>query len=229
MKHLVAYTAVFGKPDVLLEPAYAAWRVPLLCFTDLQFKGHSMWKMVQVNLSHLTPARRNRKVKLFWESLLDGYEYSLYLDSTVELLVDPIQLLPFLEPNSDIAVFRHPERDCLYEEAREVKRLRKAEPWEVDRQVAKYRGEGFPPHAGLFACTVILRRHSKVMRDFCRAWWEEVEAMSARDQVSFPYLVRRYGIKVSTFPGSLLANEFISWRPWERKELGYIQNWEVPK
>jgi hypothetical protein len=225
LKEIYAYTGVFGKPDVLLEPSYSAWGVPLFCFTDLRFRGRSMWQMVHVDLGDLPRAKRNRKVKIWWPPAFKGYRYSLYLDSTVELRVDPRELIQFLDPGSDICVFRHPHRDCLYEEARAVKRLRKAAPRLVDLQVAAYRERGVPPHSGLWACTVILRRHTSFMRDFCRRWWEEVRRFSHRDQISFPVVVQETGAKVSTFPGSLLDNEFLSWRPWERRKEEWKDAW----
>lgn len=227
LREIVAYTAVFGKPDVLFEPCFEAWGVNLFCWTDLRFKEKSMWEMVHADLGDLPPAKRNRKVKIWFPAAWGGYEYSLYLDSTVELLVDPRELIQFLEPGSDICVFRHPDRDCLYEEARAVKRLRKAAPRLVDLQVAAYRERGAPPHSGLWACTVILRRHTSFMRDFCRKWWEEVKRFSHRDQISFPVVVQETGAKVSTFPGSLLDNEFLSWRPWERRKGGFEDVWAV--
>jgi hypothetical protein len=226
LKEIYAYTAVFGRGDVLLEPAFEAWDVPLYCFTDLRFKGKSMWQMVHVDLGNLPRAKRNRKVKIWWPPVFKGCLYSLYLDSTAELLVDPRELIQFLEPGSDICVFGHPERDCLYEEARAVIQFRRADPQLVRRQIVAYREKGIAPHSGLWACTVILRRHTGFMRDFCRRWLEEVMQFSHRDQISFPVVVQETGAKVSTFPGSLLNNEFISWRPWERRDPGYKSLWE---
>ena len=226
LKEICAYTGVFGREDVLLEPCFDAWKVDLFCWTDLDFGGRSMWQMVRVGLPDLEPARRNRQVKIWFPAAWNGYEYSLYVDSTVELLVDPRELIPLLEPGSDICVFRHPHRDCVYEEAREVVRQRKAKAEVVARQVAAYRGRGVIPHSGLWACTVILRRHTPFMREFGRRWWAEVEAFSHRDQISFPVVVAETGAKVSEFPGSLLQNEFISWRPWERGKPGWREKWQ---
>ena len=225
LKLMHVYTAIFGRPDVLLEPFYDAWAVPLRCFTDLTFKGKSVWQMVKLRFDDLPPVRRNRKIKIWCPAMFRGYEYSLYVDSNVEILVDPRELIQFLEPGSDICVFRHPERDCLYEEARVVMRRRLDDPEVVRRQVARYRERGVKPHAGLWACTVILRRHTSFMMDFCAAWWAEVDAFSCRDQISFPYIVGKTGAKVSTFPGSLLNNEFISWRPWERRKGEWKDAW----
>lgn len=222
MKEMLVFTGVFGKGDALHDPALPLLDLDFVCWTDLDFEGKSRWWMIKRNFDDLPPVKRNRRVKIFFQPNFNGYEYSLYLDSTVRLLVDPRQLISFLQPGSDIAVFDHPARDCLYEEAREVIRRGLDDADVVWEQVTRYRGEGILPHAGLWACTVILRRHTPSMQEFCQAWWKEVEAFSCRDQISFPYVVAKSGVKVSTFPGSLLCNDFIDWRPWERSRDGWI-------
>ena len=87
-----------------------------------------MWKIRDTKAGDLSPAKRSRRVKIFWPAVLNRYRYSLFIDSTVELLVDPLRLIGYLEEGSDVCVFPHPDRNCLYEEGRAVVRLRKAWP-----------------------------------------------------------------------------------------------------
>jgi len=219
---ILVFTGVFGKPDALHEPVIPLPDVPLVCWTDMAFQGETAWRMVHVRMDALPPVKRNRKVKIFFPPVFERYEYSLYTDSTVILRVDPRDLISFLDPGSDICVFRHPARDCLYDEAEEVIRRGLDDPDVVRRQVSKYRDEGVEPHAGLWAGTVILRRHTRAMREFSEGWWREVELFSCRDQISFPYVARRLGVKVSIFPGNLLCNDFFEWRPWDRRGKGWV-------
>ena len=212
---MVVFTGVFGRPDVFLEPAVPLDGVEAVCYTDLDFVGDSAYRMIKVNLDSLSPPKRNRRVKIFHEEIFDCFDYSLYLDSNVELLLDPHELIQFLEPGSDIAVFRHPDRVCAYHEGRVCMLAGLVDPLVMREQLTAYRGAGFPPRFGLWACTVILRNHTPRMADFSRRWWHEVANHSHRDQVSFPYVVWQMGTQVSEFPGSLKDNEFISWRPWD--------------
>ncbi|MBC8248989.1 MAG: DUF616 domain-containing protein [Anaerolineales bacterium] len=215
MDNIVVFTGVFGRPDVFLEPRVPLDGVEAICFTDLDFVGESAYRMIKLNLDSLSPPKRNRRVKIWREEIFDCFDYSLYLDSNVELLVDPRELVSFLEPGSDIAVFRHPDRDCAYQEGRVCLQAGLADPRVMRRQLTEYRAEGFPPKFGLWACTVVLRNHTPRMEEFNRRWWSEVERHSHRDQVSFPYVVWETGMQVSEFPGSLRRNELISWRPWD--------------
>ena len=86
-KDIFVYTGVFSRPDVLFEPCYEAWSVPLYCYTDMKFLGKSVWKMRRLVFDGLSGRRQNRKVKICWPVIFRGYDYSLYIDSTVELLV----------------------------------------------------------------------------------------------------------------------------------------------
>ena len=222
MKNMVVYKGVFGKPDVFLEPAAPLDGVEAVCYTDLDFVGESAWRMIHVDLDSLSPPKRNRRVKIYWPEIFNCFDYSLYLDSNVELLVDPHEFIQFLQPGSDIAVFRHPDRVCAYHEGRVCMHAGLAEAMVIRDQLTAYRTAGFPPGFDLWACTVILRNHTPRMADFGRRWWHEVERHSHRDQVSFPYVVWETETQVSEFPGSLRDNELISWRPWD-SDAGWFQ------
>lgn len=211
MHDMVVFTGVFGRPDVLCEPAVPLDGVDLVCYTDLEFTGQSAFRMIELHLDSLSPPKRNRRVKIWWPEIFDCFDYSLYMDSNVELRVDPHELIRFLEPGSDIAVFRHPDRDCPYQEGRVCMRAGMADSTLVRRQLAYYRAAGLWPRSGLWAGTFILRRHTPRMQVFSETWWREVETFSGRDQISFPYVVWLLGTQVSEFPGNLRDNEFMIW------------------
>ena len=222
MTNMVIFTGVFGQTDVFLEPAVPLDDVEAVCYTDLDFVGESTYRMIHVDLDSLSPPKRNRRVKIYWPEIFDCFDYSLYLDSNVELLVHPREFIQFLETGSDIAVFRHPDRICAYHEGRVCMHAGLAEAMVMRDQLTAYRTAGFPPGFGLWACTVVLRNHTPRMRELNRRWWHEVEQHSHRDQVSFPYVVWETETQVSEFPGSLGDNELISWRPWD-SDSGWFQ------
>ena len=56
-------------------------------------------------------------------------------------------------------MFRHPERDCIYQESTIVKEFGYERPAIVDLQMACYRARGYPEHNGLNLGGVIFRRH----------------------------------------------------------------------
>ena len=87
---------------------------------------------------------------------------------------------------------RHPERDCLYAEADVCIRTRRDDPDTIRTQIERYRREAFPEHAGLPHGGLLIRKRG--CEFFNQCWWDEVMAGSCRDQISFPYAVRRSGI-----------------------------------
>jgi hypothetical protein len=107
---------------------------------------------------------------------------------------------------------RHPQRDCIYDELK-ASLLREwvgEVPGDMERQVERYRQEGYPEHNGLVYGGFILRRHNDAeVRAVMEDWWQEICDESSQDQLSFPYVARRHGIDWGIIPGSNLDNEFM--------------------
>jgi hypothetical protein len=122
----------------------------------------------------------------------------MWVDGNVLIKKDPTRLVDELLGDHDIVAVEHPHRDCLYEEAKACTRIGKGDEEKIRAQVLDYRQHGFPDHWGLWHCAMLIRRHAPEVRDFNRMWWEELRRFSGRDQISFPYLVRKSGIDVGT-------------------------------
>jgi hypothetical protein len=108
-----------------------------------------------------------------------------------------------MRPDTDIALFVHPERDCIYDEALFDTAQRKDVKDVIERQLEDYRKGGYPKHGGLFACGIMLRRQTPKVAAFNNAWWSEICTYSARDQWSFAYVARKMGMKLSFFKGGV--------------------------
>ena len=63
------------------------------------------------------------------------------------------------------------------------------------------------------------------MLTFSRLWWELVKALSGRDQMAFAFMVHKFGIKVSSFTGSLMKKELMQLQPRERGKPGHKEEW----
>jgi len=92
----------------------------------------------------------------------------------------------------DLAVMRHPWRDCIYDEAAYSSLLPRYadEAPHILAQSAYYAGIGHPDHFGLIATGFYIRRNGvewvdKLMGD----WWWECITRSHQDQVSLPVLL----------------------------------------
>src|SRR5690606_11150176 len=97
----------------------------------------------------------------------------------------------------DIAVFKHPQRDCLYDEATVCALRRLDDPETIIEQVKTYEDRGFSKHKGLCECGIILRRHTPRVERFNEVWWSEYSRHSRRDQISFMYAADKVGLRVN--------------------------------
>lgn len=144
----------------------------------------------------IDPRRNSRASKILAHKYVST-EYSIYVDGNITLNVSPETLIEKYLGDHDIAVYRHPTRDCIYDEAMECAK-RKLDDLEIIIEQAKaYEDSGYPKHRGLAECGVIIRRHTPDVAQFNEAWWAEYCRYSRRDQISFMYAADKVGIRVN--------------------------------
>lgn len=196
MGDIMIYTAVFGNYDTLRSARY-----PSLCFTDGKLSAVAGWNYKTI-FADKDPKWANRHCKILIHEHLD-VGYSIYHDGNIEMLVAPREAIERWLKDTDIAVFAHPRRNCVYDEAEACIREGKAQAGMVHPQMARYRREGYPEGAGLAACWVLIRRHTPEAKRFNEAWWAEYTRGAKRDQLSFNYVCWKSGIRYATIPGDL--------------------------
>jgi hypothetical protein len=111
-------------------------------------------------------ARRNSRAPKILSHQFCDTEYSIWLDGNLALRIDPLGLVEMWLGDHDFAVFKHPERDCIYEEALNCMAYGADDPALIKRQVRKYANEGYPNNFGLAEANVIVRRHSSEVIEF---------------------------------------------------------------
>lgn len=116
---------------------------------------------------------------------------------------------------SSWAMFRHPDRDCIFEEASASLAMLKYQKMPITDQVNSYRLCGIQPHAGLFACGVIVRKEPlrTKLRQANELWWSENQKWTYQDQLSLPMVLHQQGIGVDPIPGNLWRNDWFDWTP----------------
>jgi hypothetical protein len=142
-------------------------------------------------------ARRNSRAPKILSHQFCDTEYSIWLDGNVALRVDPVRLVEIWLADYDFATFRHPERNCIYEEAANCIEYGADEPDIIKRQVGKYANEGYERNVGLAEANVIIRRHSNHVIEFNNAWWSEYCVHCVRDQLSFMYVAKKTGLRIN--------------------------------
>ena len=173
------YTAIFGQKDTP--------RTDIKCFTG---DGGVM---------------EAKEYKILSHKFIDS-EISVWLDGNIELLVPEELLIEHFLGDADIGLWKHPYRDCLYEEAEKTKDIPK-----VEEQAKYYKSQGFPKNAGLYECGTLVRRNTPRVNEFNEMWWEEIKKWSVRDQISFPYVLSKFpDLKIKVNEGNVREH------PWFR-------------
>lgn len=209
LKRLLVYTAVFGGRDpIRLPPADADF--DFAAFTD-QPAGDPRVVQVQPPVPG-DPRRSSRAIKILLPET--PHRYSLWIDGSVALKTSHLDHLVdrHLSGGTPLAAFRHPSRTCAYQEASVCLSARLDDPGVIRAQAASYRATGMPENTGLAELTVILRDHER-SAEFSRTWWGEVRTRSCRDQISFPFVVWKTGLRWTMFEGSLRENSHFELMP----------------
>ena len=122
---------------------------------------------------------------------------SIYPTGTTE---DYLELLG----DNDLCLFRHPWRDCIYDEIEETLKLGFDLPEVALPMAERFKAEGYPANNGLGETGVLIRRDSPIVRKFFAEVWREIEKGSHRDQLCFNYVLKKFPkLRVKYMPPSV--------------------------
>ncbi|CAL4944586.1 unnamed protein product [Urochloa decumbens] len=159
-----------------------------------------LWRIILVSDLPFSDQRLNGKIpKLISHHLFPMARYSIWVDSKSQFRRDPLGVLEALlwRSNSSLALSEHGARSSLYDEAKAIVKKHKATPEEVEVQLDQYRQDGIPDEKrfngkkALAEASVIVRDHTPSTNLFMCLWFNEVVRFTSRDQLSFPYVLRR--------------------------------------
>ena len=69
----------------------------------------------------MSVVEKTRKIKIFPHYFLKGIDESLYIDANISLEKDPNYLFDkYLDDQNHLAIARHPLRNCLYNESKNL-------------------------------------------------------------------------------------------------------------
>ena len=191
---LVIYTVITGGKDTLNEDMNTTG-ARAVCFTDNPNLTSKKWEIIQIPTLYKDDRRNSRVVKMLPHIYFPEAEYSLYCDGNIICKVPLKRLISEWLSDTDIAVFKHHTRDCLFDEAEECIRLGLDSKDVIEGQILRY--TGFPKRKGLYQCGVILRRHNDKIRRLNERWFAEYMTGCKRDQVSFPYVLEKEGVSIN--------------------------------
>lgn len=167
-------------------------RTDILCF-----KGEGIFN---------NPVMEAKIYKILPHLFLPGFDYWIWIDANIKLKVSIEEAITKFLRDSDMAIFKHPSRGGAYQEAKEI--LHQANNWpssrfnnpylksKIAQQYDFYESVGFPSGFGLWECNFIIRRNTPEVNQLMNAWWAYICRWQWRDQISFPYILWKYGQNV---------------------------------
>ncbi|KAJ7536726.1 hypothetical protein O6H91_12G079800 [Diphasiastrum complanatum] len=218
--HIAVSSCIFGNSDYIRSPDHkklltsSRERVCFVMFVDqksldaMMNEGQvfdesgyvGLWKVVLVKNLPFSDDRRNGKVpKFLTHRLFPSARYSIWIDSKLRLLSDPLLILEhFLwRKRHEYAISNHYDRHCVSEEVQQNKRLNKFNHSVIDEQYAFYQQDGLTkfnisdPNRLLPSYvpegSFIIRAHTPMSNLFSCLWFNEVDRFTPRDQLSFAY------------------------------------------
>ncbi|ERI35027.1 MULTISPECIES: glycosyltransferase domain-containing protein [Alcaligenes] len=185
-----------------------------ICFTDDESLTSDWWTVVALEKGFLDSHRESRRPKLLPHKYLEGYDCSLYIDSSLVFKTDPADIFDVYASQTDFSFFCFPHpRNCIYKEAEAVIAYAYEDEQTVRGQMDAYRLQGYPENNGLITGGMLLRHHHHpVLKELSEEWFEHVLAYSKRDQLSFDFLAFKKQFSYGTFPGVISDNPLVDWQ-----------------
>ena len=191
----VVYTCITAYYDELYNHTYSSPDWDYVCFTDdlsISNENNKHWQLKPLQYIKLNHTKNQRWHKLHPYELFPDYEYSLWMDSNIDILSPSFfkDVYGAIESDERISIAPHPDRDCIYDEMQACLDHKKDTLENMQLQIDLFKKDKFPTHFGLFETNILLRKHNdlavkKIMED----WWWWIENHSKRDQLSLTYVL----------------------------------------
>ncbi|MBJ13389.1 MAG: hypothetical protein CMG62_10010 [Candidatus Marinimicrobia bacterium] len=219
-KNTVIYSALTDSYDNILDPKTLPKNTDYILFTDDPTRINSkIWKTKKINFSYRDPRRLAKIFKILPHYFFPNYKYSIWVDSNIEIINDLNDLIKISFENNDefIAFFHHPDRSCIYDEAKNIINLGYSRKKIVLDQINHYKKLNYPKNNGLIAGRFIIRKHNnKKCIELMKKWWEEIDNYSIRDQLSFNFSCWKKDMNYSTIDLNHFNNSYFAIHPHKK-------------
>jgi GT2 family glycosyltransferase len=200
-KRVAVYTALTGGYEESIIHERLAPEVDYIFFSDAPADDRGFWDIRPIPYKSERAVRRARHVKTNPHAYLSGYDIAVWIDANVIIRGDILKYVQLAIDDPDTPIFgiAHPHRNCIYEEAKAVVAAKKDDAGIVERQIARYRSEGYPTRQGLIETNLlVVNLTHPLSRRIFDEWWQEIDLGSHRDQLSLNFVL--WKVKASWKP-----------------------------
>ncbi len=194
---IAIYTCITGNYDSILQPLYVEDGCDYYLITDNVPRDLGSYKWIDVSEAvpqiDMPPKDKNRYCKLHPFELFSGYEYSIYLDGSIQI-INGIAKYIGKTGNVGLGMHRHRKSKDIYTEGIFLSWLGAVDKQKLIADMERYVDEGFPKDFGQFECGMIVTDlHNSKAHDIYLKWYEEYLKSSRRDQQSLVYVLWKMG------------------------------------
>lgn len=184
------------------------------CITDSEEHDFGIWSPIVIDRNYRDSRRTSRIFKTMPHLLFGNAAITIYVDASIRISGDMSDFSKKQLGPRGISLFRHPSRDCIYQEAAACISRGKDVPAVIESQIARYRQLGYPEKNGLIAGSIILRHGRNPLAErLGRLWMEEIGSSSLRDQISFNYVSWTNGIDFDFIDLDIQDNKYFELLP----------------
>lgn len=207
---IAVMTANLGNFDKRVDYVEQSLPYDFYRFTDENFPPRS---------NSMTPRLQARIVKMFGWQMVPSHDYYIWVDASC-ILSHPDSVEWFVEQcrNVDMAVFKHPHRSTIQEEADYIKaRLEKKCRYLTprykneltDEQLAVIKSDKGFSDQNLFASTAFVYRNNSKVQNVMFHWWHHTSRYHSIDQLSLPYVLFRQRCTVRVIPDNYEKSPYL--------------------
>lgn len=187
----VVYMSITGGYDEIPEPLEMDKSLDYVLLTDSRPKNYSgSWDVRIIDNPHSFSAPLlSRYNKMHPFEIFPDYDWSIYVDGSIQIKRELSSFIRQYQKDNSMICFAHHCWSTIDQEANAIVENNKATSEELDKQISKYRSDGFKNESFITETGFLVRSHhdpllKKVMDD----WWTELLTYDHhRDQMSFCY------------------------------------------
>ncbi|MBQ8940056.1 MAG: DUF616 domain-containing protein [Paludibacteraceae bacterium] len=213
-ERIAIYTVMTGDYDDIKTPLYESVNCDYFLFTNnaniVEVKG---WKVIHIKES-IGNLLLSRKVKMLPHMYLPTeYEVSVYVDASVLIWGNIVELTHYLNKDISFAVTKHSVRNKVIDELNvcyEYNIINKQAYNQALKRYDEFTKEGFKDDMGLAECGILIRRHSdRDLQKLMEMWWYEFQNGCGRDQIYLMPVIHKMKFKsYRLIDGFVFSNQF---------------------
>jgi len=205
MNKIAYLTANIGQYDDVHEYNFKDKDIDYFYFTDGE-KVPRGFKLIQVKDNWFPEGMLNvQKARLIkanpWKHIpnVEQYDYIVWTDSCFKQEKSIHPIINLMKGRS-IITMKHPDRDCIYQEAETLIEFGIGDPKAIKRHCSSLRDLEYPEYNGLSATGIMIRKNNSDSRSVSNMWEICLSKDLYRDQLFFDYVCWVLKVTYSSFP-----------------------------